>query len=233
MCIRDSRGTRLTYAELDRRSNRLAAHLRALGIGADAPVGLYTDRSVDLVIGALGILKAGGAYLPLDPTYPPDRVAFMLQDSGAARVLTQRALLGQLPATGAQVLCLDDCPELLGCSDAALPQGDFRSSQLAYLIYTSGSTGLPKGVMVEHQQVSNFFVGMDERIPHAPGSTWLAVTSLSFDISVLELFYTLARGFRVVLAGDEDRGLVSGGEVSRSSDRKIDFSLFYLSLIHI
>ena len=111
------RGTRLTYAELDRRSNRLAAHLRALGIGADAPVGLYTDRSVDLVIGALGILKAGGAYLPLDPTYPPDRVAFMLQDSGAARVLTQRALLGQLPATGAQALCLDDCPELLGCSD--------------------------------------------------------------------------------------------------------------------
>ncbi len=223
------RGTRLTYAELDRRSNRLAAHLRALGIGADAPVGLYTDRSVDLVIGALGILKAGGAYLPLDPTYPPDRVAFMLQDSGAARVLTQRALLGQLPATGAQALCLDDCPELLGCSDAALPQGDFRSSQLAYLIYTSGSTGLPKGVMVEHQQVSNFFVGMDERIPHAPGSTWLAVTSLSFDISVLELFYTLARGFRVVLAGDEDRGLVSGGEVSRSSDRKIDFSLFYFA----
>ncbi|MCB9630379.1 MAG: LLM class flavin-dependent oxidoreductase [Sandaracinaceae bacterium] len=223
------RETQLTYAELDARSNQLAAHLRAQGLTKDAPVGLYTDRSVALVIGALGILKAGGAYLPLDPTYPADRVAFMLSDSGARLVVTQQALRAKLPATDATLVVLDACPELAGYSTGPVSQDAFRASQLAYLIYTSGSTGTPKGVMVEHQQVSNFFVGMDERIPHEPGSTWLAVTSLSFDISVLELFYTLARGFRVVLAGDEDRGLVSGAPVVRSSDRKIDFSLFYFA----
>ncbi|MCA9576283.1 MAG: LLM class flavin-dependent oxidoreductase [Myxococcales bacterium] len=223
------RETQLTYAQLDQRSNRLAAHLRALGATADAPIGLYTDRSVDLVVGALGILKAGAAYLPLDPTYPADRVAFMLRDSEARLVVTQAALRADLDGTEAHLVALDACPELARQSDARHPVDGFSSRHLAYLIYTSGSTGTPKGVMVEHQQVSNFFVGMDERIAHEPGSTWLAVTSLSFDISVLELFYTLARGFRVVLAGDEDRGLVSGGAVTRSCERSIDFSLFYFA----
>jgi hypothetical protein len=106
-----------------------------------------------------------------------------------------------------------------------------ESHALAYLIYTSGSTGKPKGVMVEHRNVANFFAGMDARIEHDPPGVWLAVTSLSFDISVLELFWTLARGFRVVLSSDEDRALVSGGgsAVSSYGQRKIDFSLFYFA----
>ncbi len=225
------RATELTYAQLDARSNQLAHHLIGLGVTPDAPVGLYTDRSVDLVVGALAVLKAGGAYVPLDPTYPADRIALMLSDSKAAWVLTQRELEAQLPSTQAQVVHVDAEGGALAAQPITRPSvSTWTSANLAYLIYTSGSTGTPKGVMVEHQQVGNFFVGMDARIPHEPGSTWLAVTSLSFDISVLELFYTLARGFRVVLAGDEDRGLVSGGEsVPRANERSIDFSLFYFA----
>ncbi|MEM1416621.1 MAG: MupA/Atu3671 family FMN-dependent luciferase-like monooxygenase, partial [Myxococcota bacterium] len=222
------RGTELSYAELDRRANQVAHHLRGLGVGPDVPVGLCTDRSLDLVIGALGILKAGGAYVPLDPTYPGERLALMLSDSGAPVVVTQSTQESALPGTDAKRVLLDALPEGLATERPAPAEG-WDASKLAYLIYTSGSTGTPKGVMVEHRTASNFFVGMDERIEHQAGDTWLAVTSLSFDISVLELFWTLARGFRIVLAGDEDRGLVSGGGAVRTSDRHIDFDLFYFA----
>ncbi len=215
----------LTYAELNARANRVAHVLIQMGITPDTPVALCTRRGPHLLIGALGILKAGGAYVPMDPTYPADRLAHFLTDSQAPVIVTEHALLDALPEHSAQVLQLDTDTRLAG-ADASNPDAPVTPDHLAYLIYTSGSTGLPKGVMVEHGNVANFFAGMDQHIRHDPPGVWLAVTSLSFDISVLELFWTLGRGFKVVLMGDEDRAMVSKAPI-RVSDRPMDFSLMY------
>jgi natural product biosynthesis luciferase-like monooxygenase protein len=215
----------LTYAELNARANRVAHVLISMGVGPDTPVALCVRRGPGLLIGALGILKAGGAYVPMDPSYPADRLAHFLSDSGAPVLVTEHALLDVLPAHQADILQLDTDIRLETAPDAN-PESGVTPDDLAYLIYTSGSTGLPKGVMVEHGNVANFFAGMDDRIRHDPPGVWLAVTSLSFDISVLELFWTLARGFKIVLMGDEDRAMVSKGPV-RVSGQGMDFSLMY------
>lgn len=221
----------LTYAELERRANRLAHHLIALGVGPETPVGLATERSFDLVVGALAILKAGGAYVPLDPSYPPERVSFMLDDSGAKVVVTSAKVRSRLPAEGKTLVSLDKDALRIEGHPASRPNVDVRGSNLAYLIYTSGSTGTPKGVMVEHRNVVNFFAGMDRVLrPEQGRKVWLAITSLSFDISVLELFYTLARGFTVVLAAEEDRLAVTSRQTSdRGQPRGVDLSLFYFA----
>ncbi|WP_370311621.1 MupA/Atu3671 family FMN-dependent luciferase-like monooxygenase [Sagittula sp.] len=214
--------TKLTYAQLNARANRAAHLLREMGVEAGQVVGLCTSRSVDLMVGALAILKAGGAYLPMDPSYPADRLQHFVEDSGAKVIVTQAALDAKLPRHDAALLVLDAEPRL-----DAMPEGDpapaSGPSDLAYMIYTSGSTGKPKGVMVEHRNAVNFYVGMDQHIP-AEG-VWLAVTSLSFDISVLELFWTTARGMTVVLTGDEDRGMISKGPMPTVGG--MDFSLYY------
>lgn len=203
---------RLTYAELNARANQTAHVLREMGVGPDQIIGLCTKRSVDLLVGALAILKAGGAYLPMDPAYPADRLAHFARDSQAPVIVTQSALAPNLPEHDAQVLLIDTDPRIDAASTENLPDTS-KPEHLAYLIYTSGSTGLPKGVMIEHRNVINFYVGMDDRVPHDPAGTWIAVTSLSFDISVLELFYTTARGFCVVLTSDESRTLISAGPI--------------------
>jgi natural product biosynthesis luciferase-like monooxygenase protein len=212
-----------SHAALDAAANRAAHLLRGLGVGPGVPVALCTRRNEQLVIGALAILKAGGAYVPMDPAYPAERLALYLADSGAAVVVTEAAVEPALPP-GPVRLLLDADPRL-AAAPATAPAGGAGPADLAYVIYTSGSTGRPKGVMVEHRNVANFFAGMDARIPHAPGDTWLAVTSLSFDISVLELFWTLARGFRVVLMGEHDRATVAQGRAG--GGERIDFSLCY------
>jgi natural product biosynthesis luciferase-like monooxygenase protein len=213
----------LTYADLNAAANRLARVLVDMGVEADTVVGLCCRRSFDLMVGALAILKAGGAYLPMDPTYPADRLRHFVSDSGAKVVLTQSDLLAQLPEHDAEVLAIDTDPRATQQDETNL--GDTSGPEdLAYLIYTSGSTGLPKGVMIEHRNVANFYCGMDAVVPDH-GGTWLAVTSLSFDISVLELFYTTARGFRVVIASDEDRAMISGGALG--NDGGMEFSLYY------
>ena len=208
-----------TYDELNRRANQLARHLRGLGAGPDVLVGLCIERSVDLLTGAYAILKAGAAYVPLDPAYPADRLATMVEDARCSILLTQASLVHRLPPHRAKVVCIDrDWGGIEGEAEGDL-DGGATGRSLAYVIYTSGSTGRPKGVMVEHGNVANFFAGMDDRVPHDPPGTWLAVTSLAFDISVLELFWTTGRGFKVVI----------GSSDQRSRAASIDFSLFYFA----
>ena len=208
-----------TYDELNRAANQLARHLRNLGAGPDVLVGICLERSIDLLTGVYGILKAGAAYVPLDPAYPADRLALMVEDAQCPILLTQRGLLHRLPPHHAKVVCIDtDWGSIEREPEDDLDSG-VTGSNLSYVIYTSGSTGRPKGVMVEHRNVTNFFAGMDDCVPHSPPGTWLAVTSLSFDISVLELFWTMARGFKVVLHGGSDKTRAAG----------IDFSLFYFA----
>lgn len=193
----------LTYDQLNQRANQLAHYLHQLGIGPDQKVGLYVERSLDMVVGLYGILKAGGAYVPLDPAYPADRIALMIEDSQAAVLLTQERLLSQQPTTNARVVCIDRDWGLIAQQPQTNPNSGVQPHHLAYTIYTSGSTGKPKGVMIEHRNAVNFFTGMDARVPHDPAGVWLAVTSISFDISVLELFWTLARGFKVILYAEK------------------------------
>lgn len=218
---------KLTFAELDARANRIAHALVAAGVGPDQPVGLFAARGPDLIAGAIGILKAGGAYVPLDPGYPADRIAHYIADSGAAVILSDAGLTGRLPAHAARVIAFDDAS--VAAAPATPPEDRARPENLAYLIYTSGSTGTPKGVMVEHRNASNFFAGMDDRIPHKAGDVWMAVTSLSFDISVLEIFWTLSRGLTVVLAGDAMKAAVGGTSDGAGAPGAggMDFSLFY------
>ena len=214
-------GESLSYGALDARANQVAHALRAKGVGPGKPVGLYMRRSLDLVIAALGILKAGGAYLPLDPNYPADRLALFVKDSGTEVIVTEPALQGQFSQPGIAPLLINDAEIDAAPTTACTP--DATPDDMAYLIYTSGSTGTPKGVMVPHKSVSNFFIGMDARIKHDPPGVLMAVTSLSFDISVLELFWTLARGFKVVISGEE-KLIAESGSATHSA---MDFSLFY------
>ncbi|MEE9385195.1 MAG: amino acid adenylation domain-containing protein [Nannocystaceae bacterium] len=189
----------LTYWQIDAKANQLTRRLAQAGVVRNQLVGIHVGRSLDLVVAVLAVLKAGAAYLPLDPEYPSSRLEFMMIDSGACTVVTSdTARLGHI-AGPARVIELDgERPGLSGLSEEPMASRT-RPGDLAYLIYTSGSSGEPKGVMIEHRNALNFFVGMDEVIPHDPPGTWLAVTSLSFDISVLELLWTLTRGFHVVI----------------------------------
>ena len=181
-------GERLTYAGLNARANRLAHRLRSLGVGPEALVGVSLERSLDLLVAVLGILKAGAAYLPLDPSYPAERLAFMREDSGAVLVL--------------------DAPEVSepGAEDPGNPQGGAGPQSLAYVLYTSGSTGRPKGVQVPHGALTNFLASMGREPGLEPGDVLLAVTSLSFDIAALELYLPLLVGARVEIASGEAAG---------------------------
>jgi len=220
--------TEMDYRDLNARANRIAAVLKDMGVGPDVMVGLYLPRSADLVIAAIAIHKAGGAYVPLDPAYPDDRIAYYLENSEAPVVVTISSMTGDLPDHRAEVLEIDRDPRVREASGDNM-DGGATPENLAYVIYTSGSTGKPKGVMVEHRNVVNFFVGMDDRIPHDPPGAWLAVTSLSFDISVLELFWTLARGFKLVVLGDDSKAMGGGApvKVATGDVQRMDFSLFY------
>ena len=192
--------TSITYAELEARANRLAHHLRANGVGPEVVVGICLVRGLEMVVALLAVLKAGGTYLPLDPSYPADRLSLMLEDSAAPVVVTQSSLLGRLPAHDAEVVCVDQERSLVAGQPAAPPGGDFDAGQVAYLIYTSGSTGRPKGVQVPHRAMVNFLTTMADRPGIGPADVLVAVTTLSFDIAGLELFLPLTVGARVVVA---------------------------------
>ena len=191
---------RLTYQELNAQANQLAHYLQTLGVGPDVPVGICLERSVALVVGLLGILKAGGAYVPLDPAYPPERVALMLADGEPLVLLTQATLLTTLPASAAQVLCLDRDWPTIAQQPATNPSSAVAANNLAYILYTSGSTGRPKGVEIEHHSAAALIDWTRQVFTQEEIAGTLASTSICFDLSVFELFVPLSRGGKVILA---------------------------------
>ncbi|HEX8275247.1 MAG TPA: amino acid adenylation domain-containing protein [Longimicrobiaceae bacterium] len=194
------RGETVAYAELDRRANRLAHHLRALGVGPETRVGVMLERTPELVVALLAVLKAGGAYLPLDPAYPAERLAFMLEDAGARVVVTEAQLAGRLPAEGVHPVAVDaERGAIAGRPDTA-PESGVLPENLSHVIYTSGSTGRPKGVMVRHASVAARLHWLRDAVPAEDRAALLFSTSVSFDVSVAELFGALAWGGTLLLA---------------------------------
>jgi amino acid adenylation domain-containing protein/non-ribosomal peptide synthase protein (TIGR01720 family) len=187
----------LTYAGLHASAGRLASRLRAGGVGPEARVAVCTGRSPEMAVAILGTLRAGAAYVPLDPAYPPERLAYLLRDSGARVLLTQRSLAGGLPATDAEVVFLD-------AAGAGAPEPDGAAAEpgnAAYVIYTSGSTGLPKGVVVEHRSVVAYATDMAARLGLGPDHRILQFASPGFDVVVEELFPAWVAGAAVVFSG--------------------------------
>lgn len=189
----------LTYAQLNAGSNQLAHHLRSLGVGAETLVGVCTDRSIEMVIALLGVLKAGGAYLPLDPSYPSERLSFMLADAQAPLLLTQEALLQGLPKYDGKIVCLDLDWDLIARYPSEAPESHIDGDNLAYIVYTSGSTGQPKGVMVTHANVTRLFTATDHWFHFNNRDVWTFFHSYAFDFSVWELWGALLYGGRLVL----------------------------------
>lgn len=190
----------LTYQELNQRANQLAHHLQVLNVTPELNVGICVERSLEMIIGVLGILKAGAAYVPLDPTYPKERLSFMLEDTQATILLTQHSLVAHLPKHQAHVICLDTDWVTIAQASVNQPLSPVIPSNLAYIIYTSGSTGQPKGVMVPHQSIVNRLLWGKERYHLTTTDRVLQKTSFSFDVSVWEIFGTLVAGACLVLA---------------------------------
>ncbi|MGA8531278.1 MAG: amino acid adenylation domain-containing protein, partial [Acidobacteriaceae bacterium] len=193
----------LTYRQVSERSNQLANRLRALGVGPETVVALCLERSADLVVAPLAVWKAGGAYVPIDPHFPASRVALMLQDSGAAVLVTESDVLRRMPAVLPAVLCLDRERGALARESREAPAAAIAGSSLAYVLYTSGSTGIPKGVEITHAALGNFLLSMQREPGMGAGDRLLAVTTFSFDIAGLELYLPLVSGARVVIAPRE------------------------------
>ncbi len=190
----------LTYQELNDRANQFAHYLQSLGIKTESLVGISIERSLEMVVGLLGILKAGAAYIPLDPTYPPDRVAYIIANSAAELLITTSNLLALLPAGGNQTLCWDLVEDQIDQQPTANLASTVQSENLAYVIYTSGSTGQPKGVQICHQSLVNFITAMGQKPGITPTDRLLAITTICFDIHTLEIFLPLTVGACLVVA---------------------------------
>ena len=220
-----------TYGELAAEVDKLAGRLRGCGVQVGDRVGICTERSVGMVTAALAAQRCGAAYVPLDPDYPRDRITFMAQDAELAAMIVDSASASAAPQVSCARVDLDADAAAIAAT-APLAEDAVTGADLAYMIYTSGSTGRPKGVMVRHRNVTNFFVGMDRVLGadlprHEPG-VWLAVTSLSFDISVLELLWPLCRGFHVVLHRGA-AGPHAAAPAPAAAARPVSFSMFYFA----
>jgi amino acid adenylation domain-containing protein/non-ribosomal peptide synthase protein (TIGR01720 family) len=197
-------GTPLTYAELDARTNQLARHLRGLGVGPEVRVGVFVERSLEMVVACMAVLKAGGAYLPLDPVYPVDRLAYMLDDAEVAVVLTQERLRERLPAGAARAVCLDSGWDAVAAHSAEPFDGGALPASLAYVIYTSGSTGRPKGVLVAHRSLVNQQLAWERAYALRERShCHLQMANLSFDVCTGDMVRALATGARLVICPRE------------------------------
>ncbi|HEU0080003.1 MAG TPA: amino acid adenylation domain-containing protein, partial [Longimicrobiaceae bacterium] len=193
------RGERLTYADLDRRSARLASALRRRGVGPETRVGVCQRRTPELLVSLLGVLRAGGAYVPLDPAYPRERLGFMVEDAGISLVLTESTLADRLPAGAAARFVLDAEREALSAGPEHAPESGVLPENLSHVIFTSGSTGRPKGVMIRHSSTVVLLHWLRENVSDGERSSVLFSTSISFDVSVAEVFGTLCWGGRLVL----------------------------------
>ncbi len=198
LCFEDAT---MTFGELDRRANQVANLLCERGVGRDTLVGVCLSRGLDMVVAMLGVLKAGGGYVPLDPGYPKERIELFVADSQARVVITDQPIATRLALGGAQLLMDRDASLIASQPDGAPSTDEHSSDQLAYVIYTSGSTGRPKAVMAEHRNAMNLFAATKKEIGFGSG-VWMAGGSVSFDISILEIWGSLCNGQKVVVLGD-------------------------------
>jgi amino acid adenylation domain-containing protein/non-ribosomal peptide synthase protein (TIGR01720 family) len=196
---------RITYGELNRRANLLAHYLRARGVGPEVVVGVCIDRSVEMVVGLLGILKAGGAYLPIEPEYPAERIAHILEDAQAPALLAKESLTKLLPYQPQTVIYLDREEREIEESNPDDPRVEMTGRNLAYVIYTSGSTAKPKGVLIEHAQVVRLFEATQQWYGFGPQDVWTMLHSYAFDFSVWEIWGALLYGGKVIVAPNEVR----------------------------
>jgi amino acid adenylation domain-containing protein/non-ribosomal peptide synthase protein (TIGR01720 family) len=197
-------GERLTYGELNARANRLAHHLRSLGVGPEMRVAILLERSLHLLVSVLGVLKAGGAYVPLDPNYPGERISFMVRDAQAPILLTRRRLLRDFDVSGTRVVCFDELHDELLRASAENPAHEMDDENLAYVIFTSGSTGRPKGTMISHAGLVNAYLAWEEAYRlRADITGHLQMASFSFDVFAGDLLRALCSGARLVLCPTE------------------------------
>ncbi|OYD95860.1 non-ribosomal peptide synthetase [Nostoc sp. 'Peltigera membranacea cyanobiont' 213] len=196
-------GQFLTYQQLNERANQLAHYLQEKGVEREVLVGIYVERSLEMILGLLGILKAGGAYVPLDPSYPADRLVYMLSDAAVSILLTQQSLVDSLPENQAQVVCFDSDWQEIAHYSQQNPVSQVTSENLVYVIYTSGSTGKPKGVMNLHRGICNNLSRTIAAYPLIAGDRILQIAPFSFDASVLEIFWSLTSGTTLVIAKPE------------------------------
>ncbi|SFX81224.1 amino acid adenylation domain-containing protein [Thermoactinomyces sp. DSM 45891] len=187
-------GERLTYQELNERANQLAHYLQKSGVGQDSLVGIYIERSLDMMVGLLGILKSGAAYVPLDPTYPESRLRYIVEDAGIEVLLTQEKLEKIVVSKQIKTICMDQDRTAIAQEAVTACTSFVTGKDLAYVIYTSGSTGNPKGVMIEHHSVVNYLEWMQNQYPLTEEDVVLQKTPISFDVSVWELFWSLGVG---------------------------------------
>ncbi|RKH42398.1 amino acid adenylation domain-containing protein, partial [Corallococcus llansteffanensis] len=196
--LAEGEGT-LTYAALDAKANQLAHHLRSLGVARGTRVGVYVERSFDLVVGLLAILKAGGAYVPVDRNYPAERIALLLEDAGVGVTLTQQSLLEKLPASAGTPLCVDTAWNALHRHPETSPDVEVSGDDLAYVMFTSGSTGRPKGVCIPHRGITRLVVD-NGFMRFGAEEVWLQLAPVAFDAATLEIWGALLHGSKLVLA---------------------------------
>jgi syringomycin synthetase protein SyrE len=220
--VRDLHGGTLSWGDLDKRSRQLAQVLRQKGVQPGSVVGICHSRKPDLIVGMLATLLAGAAYLPLDPNFPVDRLNYMIDDARAKLILTESSLLDLLRATPVPLLCLDKDKNSWSALDPAKDQGPWPTPEdLAYIIYTSGSTGKPKGVEIQHAAVASFLQSFRTAVDIPEDLRTLAITTISFDISVLEIFGTLAWGGCLTLV-EQEKTMDGPALIKALSDHRIN-----------